>query len=153
MRVVRDALPRAVRVGLVVTLIFAFDIVFPDMGRIVKVTNAATVGTGICAQTVGSAANVIVSSAGDVCTVRFNASNTWTAPTGVSSMSVVLVGGGGGGGGGSRGFNDGGRGGGGGGGGGGKGDGMKTTRPTPASTPLPAAGQGKGGRGTESMKP
>ena len=44
-------------------------------------------------------------------------------------------------------------GGGGGGGGGGKGDGMKTTRPTPASTPLPAAGQGKGGRGTESMKP
>lgn len=43
--------------------------------------------------------------------------------------------------------------GGGGGGGGGKGDGMKTTRPTPASTPLPAAGQGKGGRGTESMKP
>ncbi len=44
-------------------------------------------------------------------------------------------------------------GGGGGSGGGGKGDGMKNTRSTPASTSLPAAGQGKGGRGAEGMKP
>jgi len=63
----------------------------------------ATVGTGICAQTVGSATGVTVTQVGNDCLVQFTdttASNTWTVPANIvnNTARILVVGGGGGGG-------------------------------------------------------
>lgn len=117
-RAARVTVPNVARVVFVVVAMLAFDIVFPDYNSLVSPSRAETVGSGICRQTVNSTSGVVVTSSSNTCTVRFNSSNTWTAPTGISSINVLVVGGGGGGGGGSRSSSDGDRGSGGGGGGG-----------------------------------
>lgn len=101
-RSIGSALQRAARVIVVLSLVLAFEVVFPDGGGNLRRTSAATVGSGICTQTVSSSVGVTVTTSGINCIVRFDASNTWTAPTGVSGLDVLVVGGGGGGGGGSR---------------------------------------------------
>jgi ferredoxin len=72
---------------------------------------AITVGSGSCVQIVNAVAGVQVSATETSCLVKFTqpGPNTWTPPTGVSSVKLLVVGGGGGGG------KDGGGGGGGGG--------------------------------------
>lgn len=118
LRSIGAVLQTAARVVVVLSLILGFEVVFPDGSGPLRTANAATAGTGICQQTVGSSADVTVTQSGTTCIVQFNSTNTWTAPTGVSTMNVLVVGGGGGGAGGSRDSSDGYRGGGGGGGGG-----------------------------------
>ena len=74
---------------------------------------AATVGSGVCEQTVGSNVGVSVIQDGNDCVVTFtDGSTTWTPPTGVTAVRALVVGGGGGGGawvgggGGAGGFRD-----------------------------------------------
>jgi hypothetical protein len=73
-----------------------------------------------CTSSVGTpGATVNVATSGNDCIISFlSGTNTWTSPSNVSSIQLLLVGGGGGGGGGSEASNDGARGGGGGGAGG-----------------------------------
>jgi uncharacterized repeat protein (TIGR02543 family) len=61
---------------------------------------AATVGSGVCAQTVSSETGVSVTRSGNDCIVTFTSgtNNNWTVPTGVSAVRALVVGGGGGGG-------------------------------------------------------
>jgi len=61
--------------------------------------SAATVGSGICAQTVDNAADVAVTSSGGYCYVAFKAgTRVWTVPTNVSVIDYLVVAGGGSGG-------------------------------------------------------
>ncbi|MCF8529344.1 MAG: InlB B-repeat-containing protein [Aquiluna sp.] len=70
---------------------------------------AATAGSGACEQTVGDSSGVTSTQVGSDCVVTFTSGNTtWTVPSGVSSVRLLLVGGGAGG------MGDGGGGGGGG---------------------------------------
>jgi len=70
----------------------------------VQPATAATVGSAPCVQTVDSTTGVFVSSfasgANTVCVVRFTSAGTrsWTPPTGVTEVRVLIVAGGGGGG-------------------------------------------------------
>lgn len=61
---------------------------------------AATVGSGNCVQTVGSATGVTVTTYSNRCVVKFTSTvaTTWTVPRGVTKVWVLIVGGGGGGG-------------------------------------------------------
>lgn len=117
-RAAKATVSKTTRVVFVVAVMLAFDIVFPDYNSLVSPSRAETVGSGVCRQSVDSTSGVVVTSSGNTCTVRFNSSNTWTAPTGITSINVLVVGGGGGGGGGSLSSSDGDRGSGGGGAGG-----------------------------------
>ncbi len=61
--------------------------------------SAATVGSGICAQTVDNASDVAVASSGGYCYVAFKAgTRVWTVPTNVSVIDYLVVAGGGSGG-------------------------------------------------------
>lgn len=62
--------------------------------------HAATVGTGNCVQTVGSATGITVTTYSDRCVVKFTSTTatTWTVPRGVTKIWVLVVAGGGGGG-------------------------------------------------------
>ncbi|MFM8794519.1 MAG: hypothetical protein ACKOFF_06500, partial [Acidimicrobiales bacterium] len=70
-------------------MILGFEVAFPDGNSNLRTADAAVAGSGICEQNVGSSANVVVTQSGINCIVRFNASNTWTAPTGVSGLDVL----------------------------------------------------------------
>ncbi len=60
---------------------------------------AATAGSGLCAQTVDSATDVAVTSAGGYCYVAFKAgTRVWTVPTNVLAIDYLVVAGGGSGG-------------------------------------------------------
>lgn len=62
--------------------------------------SAETVGTGNCAQTVGSRTGITVTTYSNRCVVKFTSTTatTWTVPRGVTKLWVLVVGGGGGGG-------------------------------------------------------
>lgn len=62
--------------------------------------HAATAGSGVCAQQVDNATDVVVSRVVDDCVVQFKRVGTtnWSVPVGVNQVSAVIVGGGGGGG-------------------------------------------------------
>jgi len=63
------------------------------------VATAATAGSGICAQTVDSATDVAVTSAGGYCYIAFKAgARVWTVPTNVSVIDYLVIAGGGSGG-------------------------------------------------------
>ena len=63
------------------------------------VATAATAGSGICAQTVDSATDVVVTSAGGYCYIAFKAgARVWTVPTNVSVIDYLVIAGGGSGG-------------------------------------------------------
>jgi len=63
------------------------------------VATAATAGSGICAQTVDSATDIAVTSAGGYCYIAFKAgARVWTVPTNVSVIDYLVIAGGGSGG-------------------------------------------------------
>lgn len=55
-------------------------------------------GSSQCTQVVSSLSGVTVARSGATCTITFASNNSWTIPTGVGDMSILVVGGGGGGG-------------------------------------------------------
>jgi hypothetical protein len=88
----------------------AASIVFLAQFSIIPSANAATSGSGICQQTYNFTAgseSVVVTSEGNYCYVVFKnlgsagsaaSSYTWTKPSGITSLDVLVIGGGGGGG-------------------------------------------------------
>lgn len=84
---------------IITALVFATPFAFTLNETSVR---AATVGTGACAITVGDSTNVSVSvDSNNDCVIYFKnvGTTTWSAPAGLNSVDVLLVGGGGGGGG------------------------------------------------------
>lgn len=79
--------------SMVIPLVSALPVFVPDVAQ------AATVGSAPCVQTVGSATGVSVTQVGSDCVVEFKtaSSTTWTAPTGVTGIRYLVVGGGAGG--------------------------------------------------------
>ena len=68
----------------------------------VSATSTAAVGLGLCALTVNSLVNVVVTQSAGYCYVAFtNGTNSFTVPDGTSSVDVLAIAGGGGGGGGA----------------------------------------------------
>lgn len=61
--------------------------------------SAATVGTGVCTATVGSATGVTMTVVSGECVLRFAnvGTTTWTVPSGITTVRVLVVGAGGGG--------------------------------------------------------
>ena len=57
-------------------------------------TASAAITTAACKDTFGTPANVTVSVTSDDCVLKFTGNSTWTAPTGVTSIRFLLVGGG-----------------------------------------------------------
>ena len=80
---------------LLTTLLFAFSSLVP-----VSPAKAASVGSGNCVQTVGSATGITVTTYSNRCVVKFTSTTatTWTVPRGVTKVWVLVVAGGGGGG-------------------------------------------------------
>ncbi|MFZ9308173.1 MAG: glycine-rich domain-containing protein, partial [Ilumatobacteraceae bacterium] len=90
---------RVWRLPLAVALLAAVAVVFPDRNVSLKPVNAATIGDAPCIQTVSSNTGVTVNFTGGKCVVLFTstaASTTWTSPTGVASIDLLVIGGGGG---------------------------------------------------------
>ena len=90
------------RRSLAVLTVFLFGIfpsIFPGNSW-TPPAEAATVGSGVCQQTVGSATNVTVAIFENDCVVTLAnpGTTTWTVPEGATRVSVLLVGGGGSGG-------------------------------------------------------
>ena len=84
---------------LTVFLLGIFPSIFPGNSW-TPAAEAASVGSGVCQQTVGSATNVTVAIFENDCVVTFAnpGTTTWTVPEGATRVSVLLVGGGGSGG-------------------------------------------------------
>lgn len=75
-------------------LLSSFNLIFP------LAANAASIGTAPCVQTIDVTAGVSVYQDGNSCFIAFKSVGTysWTPPTGVSKIDVLVVAGGGGGG-------------------------------------------------------
>ena len=76
--------------SMVVPLLSALPIFVPEVAQ------AATVGSGLCAQTVGSATGVTATQSGNDCIVTFTnaATTTWTAPNYLANLRYLVVAGG-----------------------------------------------------------
>ncbi len=111
---------RALVIILALTLMPGFIPVLTPTAYAAAGNVGSSTSSGSCSSYVGEANNVLATFVNDAfCLIKFNSGTTWTVPTGVTAIDILLVGGGGGGG------ADGG--GGGGGGGVGSASGLATT--------------------------
>jgi hypothetical protein len=77
-----------------------FVALFAIANSLIPISQTHAIGTGVCASTAGSTTGVVVANSGGFCYVAFTAtgSNSWTAPSGVTSVDLLIIAGGGGGG-------------------------------------------------------
>ena len=70
------------------------------LNSVIPISQSNAIGSGACTSTVGSDAGVVVANTGGFCYVAFTAtgSNSWTAPSGVTSVDLLIIAGGGAGG-------------------------------------------------------
>ena len=70
------------------------------LNSVIPISHSYAVGTGVCTSTAGSDSGVVVANSGGFCYVAFTAtgSNSWTAPSGVNSVDLLIIAGGGAGG-------------------------------------------------------
>ena len=70
------------------------------LNSVIPISQSNAIGSGACTSTVGSDSGVVVANTGGFCYVAFTAtgSNSWTAPSGVSSVDLLIIAGGGAGG-------------------------------------------------------
>jgi hypothetical protein len=70
------------------------------MNSVIPISQSNAIGSGACTSTVGSDSGVVVANSGGFCYVAFTAtgSNSWTAPSGVTSVDLLIIAGGGAGG-------------------------------------------------------
>jgi hypothetical protein len=73
---------------------------FIVLNSVLPISQSHAVGTGACTSTAGSDSGVVVANSGGFCYVAFTAtgSNSWTAPSGVTSVDLLIIAGGGAGG-------------------------------------------------------
>ena len=76
---------------------------FVVLNSVIPISQSKAIGSGSCTSTVGSDSGVVVANSGGFCYVAFTAtgSNSWTAPSGVTSVDLLIIAGGGAGGGGA----------------------------------------------------
>jgi hypothetical protein len=114
------------------------------LNSVIPISQSHAVGTGVCTSTAGSDAGVVVTNSGGFCYVAFTAtgSNSWTAPSGVNSVDLLIIAGGGAGGSGAWG------------GGGGAGEVVSYTGYSVSSSVAKSISVGRGGNsGTASLAP
>jgi len=70
------------------------------LNSVIPISQSNAIGSGACTSTVGSDSGVVVANSGGFCYVAFTAtgSNSWTAPSGVTSVDLLIIAGGGAGG-------------------------------------------------------
>jgi hypothetical protein len=74
--------------------------IFAIVNSVVPISQSNAIGSGACTSTVGSDSGVVVANSGGFCYVAFtaNGTNSWTAPSGVTSVDLLIIAGGGAGG-------------------------------------------------------
>ena len=77
-----------------------FVALFAIANSLIPISQTHAIGTGVCASTAGSTTGVVVANSGGFCYVAFTATgtNSWTAPSGVTSVDLLIIAGGGAGG-------------------------------------------------------
>jgi hypothetical protein len=80
---------------LLVTLVIGFLQIIQGPGFLPRADALATVGSGVCASSVGDAANVKVYTSATRCILEFDTTTTWAPPAGVATVYYLAVGGGG----------------------------------------------------------
>jgi hypothetical protein len=77
-----------------------FIALFAIVNSVIPISQSNAIGSGACTSTVGSDSGVVVANTGGFCYVAFTAtgSNSWTAPSGVTSVDLLIIAGGGAGG-------------------------------------------------------
>jgi hypothetical protein len=77
-----------------------FIALFAIVNSVIPISQSSAIGSGACTSTVGSDSGVVVANSGGFCYVAFTAtgSNSWTAPSGVTSVDLLIIAGGGAGG-------------------------------------------------------
>ena len=77
-----------------------FIALFAIVNSVIPISQSNAIGSGACTSTVGSDSGVVVANSGGFCYVAFTAigSNSWTAPSGVTSVDLLIIAGGGAGG-------------------------------------------------------
>jgi hypothetical protein len=80
-----------------------FIALFAIVNSVIPISQSNAIGSGACTSTVGSDSGVVVANSGGFCYVAFTStgSNSWTAPSGVTSVDLLIIAGGGAGGGGA----------------------------------------------------
>ena len=77
-----------------------FIALFAIVNSVIPISQSNAIGSGACTSTVGSDSGVVVANSGGFCYVAFTStgSNSWTAPSGVTSVDLLIIAGGGAGG-------------------------------------------------------
>jgi hypothetical protein len=70
-----------------------FIALFAIVNSVIPISQSNAIGSGACTSTVGSDSGVVAANSGGFCYVAFTStgSNSWTAPSGVTSVDLLII--------------------------------------------------------------